>query len=78
MFCNNYSILTANFVICFGCQLVSLYIYYFHTQDTGDAPIHIAVRRNDIELAKLLLESGTPIDLQNVSLCKFSISSNTC
>ncbi|KAL5017010.1 hypothetical protein ScPMuIL_006599, partial [Solemya velum] len=34
-------------------------------QDNGDAVLHIACRRRDLDLVKILLDSGSPIDLQN-------------
>ena len=37
------------------------------TTDSGDAAIHIAARRRDVDMIRILVDYGTNIDMQNVS-----------
>lgn len=37
------------------------------TTDSGDAAIHLAARRRDVDMIRILVDYGTNIDLQNVS-----------
>jgi hypothetical protein len=37
------------------------------TTDSGDAAIHLAARRRDVDMVKILVDYGTNVDMQNVS-----------
>jgi hypothetical protein len=37
------------------------------TTDNGDAAIHLAARRRDVDMIRILVDYGTNIDMQNVS-----------
>ena len=41
-------------------------MYNLIKQDNGDTALHIACRRRDMDLARLLVDAGAPVDLQNV------------
>ena len=43
------------------------------TTDNGDAAIHLAARRRDVDMIRILVDYGTNIDMQNVST-DFSIN----
>ena len=43
----------------------SLFLNIF--QASGDTVLHAAVRKKDVDIAKILVECGCPVDLQNVS-----------
>ena len=43
------------------------------TTDNGDAAIHLAARRRDVDMIRILVDYGTNIDMQNVS-SDFSIN----
>jgi len=45
------------------------------TTDSGDAAIHLAARRRDVDMIRILVDYGTNIDLQNVST-DFSINNS--
>jgi len=36
-------------------------------QASGDTVLHAAVRKKDVDIAKLLVEFGCPVDVQNVT-----------
>ena len=38
------------------------------TTDNGDAAIHIAARRRDVDMIRILVDYGTNVDMQNVSM----------
>jgi hypothetical protein len=38
------------------------------TTDNGDAAIHLAARRRDVDMIRILVDYGTNVDLQNVSI----------
>lgn len=46
------------------------------TTDNGDAAIHLAARRRDVDMVRILVDYGTNVDMQNVStdwnVCIFS------
>ena len=37
-------------------------------QDTRETVLHAAVKKRDVEIAKIVVESGCAVDAQNVSL----------
>jgi hypothetical protein len=37
------------------------------TTDNGDAAIHLAARRRDVDMVRILVDYGTNVDMQNVS-----------
>jgi hypothetical protein len=37
------------------------------TTDSGDAAIHLAARRRDVDMVRILVDYGTNVDMQNVS-----------
>ena len=46
------------------------YLYKSSTnlfQASGDTVLHAAVRKKDVDIAKLLVEFGCPVDVQNVT-----------
>lgn len=53
------------------------YVSFFHNylhksvndlfQASGDTVLHAAVRKKDVDIAKLLVEFGCPVDEQNVT-----------
>lgn len=45
------------------------------TTDSGDAAIHLAARRRDVDMIRILVDYGTNIDMQNVST-DFSINNS--
>lgn len=40
-------------------------------KENGDSALHIACRRRDIDMARMLIEAGSPVDLRNVSSIEF-------
>lgn len=38
------------------------------TTDNGDAAIHLAARRRDVDMVRILVDYGTNVDMQNVSI----------
>lgn len=38
-----------------------------HVEDNGDTALHIATKRGNIEIVKMLLDHGAKIDLKNVN-----------
>lgn len=42
--------------------------YVMLSQETGDTILHIAAHKKDVELARLVCESGADVNVQNVSL----------
>ncbi|XP_046353562.1 serine/threonine-protein phosphatase 6 regulatory ankyrin repeat subunit B-like isoform X3 [Haliotis rufescens] len=55
-----------NVAVCRELLLLSTEQQVLHKRkDSGDAAIHIAARRRDIDLVKLLLDSKTPVEYQN-------------
>lgn len=52
-----------------SCTLSSRYSYKsfcYPFQTSGDTVLHAAVRKKDVDIAKILVECGCPVDLQNV------------
>jgi hypothetical protein len=52
------------------------------TTDSGDAAIHLAARRRDVDMIRILVDYGTNVDLQNVStdwtICIVIVHVNVC
>jgi ankyrin repeat protein len=52
------------------------------TTDNGDAAIHLAARRRDIDMVRILVDYGTNVDMQNVStdwnICIDMVHVNIC
>lgn len=52
------------------------------TTDNGDAAIHLAARRRDVDMVRILVDYGTNVDLQNVStdwnICIGMVHVNIC
>ena len=46
---------------------MSFYWCYHVAQDTKETALHAAVRKKDVEIAKILVESGCALDTKNVS-----------
>jgi hypothetical protein len=52
------------------------------TTDNGDAAIHLAARRRDVDMVRILVDYGTNVDMQNVStdwnICICMVHVNVC
>lgn len=52
------------------------------TTDNGDAAIHLAARRRDVDMVRILVDYGTNVDMQNVStdwnICIGMVHVNIC
>lgn len=55
----------------YSCRIV----LYF--QDNGDTVLHIACRRRDLDLVKMLLDSGISVDAKNVRSQYFKSDNNS-
>ena len=40
---------------------------YMSHQDIKDTVLHAAVKKRDVDIAKILVECGCPVDIQNVN-----------
>ena len=49
--------------------------FFFVFQDNGDTVLHIACRRRDLDLVKMLLDSGISVDAKNVR-CQYFTPEN--
>lgn len=47
---------------------VMFFSVIFVLQTTVDTVLHAAARKKDVDIAKILVENGCPVDLQNVIL----------
>ena len=57
-------------ISCFFVLFFLDYLYKSSTnlfQASGDTVLHAAVRKKDVDIAKLLVEFGCPVDVQNVT-----------
>lgn len=46
------------------------------TTPNGDSALHLAARRRDVDMVRILVDYGAPVDMQNVSRWENSYASN--
>ena len=58
-------------------SLEVLFEAFFNFQDTGDSAFHYCARKKDCEMARILLDAGSAINLKNVRtlICCFNLLS---
>lgn len=52
-----------------------IYLYIYFWQESGDGPIHIAARLKNVEICKMLVQSGAKVDSKNVRCYLLTIQS---